>query len=158
MRCARPARGRGAASQAGPRCNPQSRAQTTGCGVQLQSGAASQSMRPSTTIASTISPDAARGSGVRRAARGTGPSPAALVLPRHALIPAQVDRCRGKRGSRWNSQTFAAVKSAADALPPCAIGQIPLNRLAQAGFEGLARLPAELVRDICFFALCAIMR
>ena len=158
----RPPCGRRAASQCWSAMRSATSYSNHGLQVRSLSGTASESVRPSITIASTISPDAARGSGVRRA-RGTGPSPAALVLPRHALVPAQADRCRRKRGSRWNSQTFAAVKSAADALSPCAIGQIPLNPSCASRFRrsraasSRARSRYLLFRSVRYHALSAVV-
>jgi predicted nucleic acid-binding protein len=64
MRCARPPRGRGAASQSWSAMQSAKSCSNHGLQVRLLSGTASQSVRPSTTIASTISPDAARGSAV----------------------------------------------------------------------------------------------
>src|SRR5690242_3434537 len=68
---------------------------------------------------------------------------------RHARAPVPADRCRRILGSRDDSEPLAAINATANALPPAAIGEIPLDRLAQAGFEAFARLPAEIGGDLC---------
>ena len=56
--------------------------------------------------------------------------------------------CRRTQGSRHDPQPLAAINAAADAFPPAAIGEIPLDRLAQPGLECLARLPVEFGGDL----------
>src|SRR4051812_33507829 len=63
-------------------------------------------------------------------------------------VPGQAGRCRRTPGSRNDPQPLAAIDAAADAIPPRAIGEIPLDRLAQSRLEGLLRLPAEVGRDL----------
>src|SRR4051794_4762076 len=72
----------------------------------------------------------------------------ALTVPRsHASIRARAARPRRTRGSRDDSEPLAAINAAADALPPAAIGEIPLDGLAQPGLEALLRRPVEVGRD-----------
>jgi hypothetical protein len=66
MPCGRPPRGRDAASQSWSATQSAKSCSNQGPRVRSLSGTASQSVRPSNTIASTMSPDAARGGGVRR--------------------------------------------------------------------------------------------
>src|SRR5581483_4846796 len=70
-------------------------------------------------------------------------------LTRHGFPPRRKRNiwnpvCLFSIGSRRHSEALAAINIITDRLPPGAIVEIPLHRLAQSGGEGLLWLPAKL--------------
>src|SRR4051794_17310125 len=74
--------------------------------------------------------------------------PAALrALHLRASTPGRAGHCQ-TQGSRNHSEPLAAVDAFADAFPPRAVCEIPLDCLAQPGLERLAWRPAKFAHDL----------